>query len=557
VAWSPPAYSNGSAITGYTVTSSPDGKTCAWTTGNLSCTVLGLTNGQTYTFTVTATNAAGTSPSSDPSTAVTLPAVPGKPSGVTAASGIALATVSWTAPASSGGSAISSDTVTASDGTHGCTWTSGPLTCTVGGLTNGIEYTFTVTATNDAGTGQASDPSNAVTPRAPATYHALTPTRILDSRYGTGLSGTFSSHVARSFGVAGHGGVPANATAVTGNLTVTQQSSLGYLYIGPAAMDNPTSSNLNFPTGDDRANAVTVALANDGTLSITYAAPVYGPTAQVIFDVTGYFTPDTSGSTYHPLSPTRILDSRYGTGLSGTFSSHVARTFGVTGHGGVPANAIAVTGNLTVTAQTKLGYLYIGPVAMNNPTSSNLNFPLGDDRANAVTVALSSTGTWGQLSITYAAPVYGPTAHVIFDVTGYFTADLTGARYVPLAPARLLDSRDGTGGLSGAFDSHVARTLQVAGAGGVPANATAVTGNLTVTGQTKLGFLYIGPMAMNDPTSSNLNFPLGDDRANAVMVALSRIGTPGQLSITYAAPVYGPTAQVIFDVTGYFTAAGG
>jgi hypothetical protein len=211
--------------------------------------------------------------------------------------------------------------------------------------------------------------------------------------------------------------VPASAIAVTGNLTVTDQTTLGFLYMGPVPMDNPTSSTLNFPLGDDRANAVTVALGAGGTLSVAYAAPTLGPTAHVIFDVTGYFVPDSSGATYVPLTPRRLLDTRYGTGLSGAFSSHVARTFGVTG-GAVPATAIAVTGNLTVTQQTSLGFLYIGPVRKDNPTSSTLNFPLGDDRANAVTVAL---GAGGALSVTYAAPTYGPTAHVIFDVTGYFT----------------------------------------------------------------------------------------------------------------------------------------
>ena len=167
-----------------------------------------------------------------------------------------------------------------------------------------------------------------VVPPVGATYHALTPTRILDSRNGTGLSGAFSSHVARTFQVTGGAsGVPSNATAVTGNLTVTQQTSLGFLYLGPSAANNPASSTLNFPLGDDRANAVTVALGPGGTLSATYAAPTLGPSAQVIFDVTGYFTPDASGATYHSLTPTRLLDSRYGTGLSGAFNSHVARTF--------------------------------------------------------------------------------------------------------------------------------------------------------------------------------------------------------------------------------------
>jgi hypothetical protein len=191
-------------------------------------------------------------------------------------------------------------------------------------------------------------------------------------------------------------------------------------------MNNPTSSTLNFPVGDDRANAVTVALGAGGTLSVTYAAPTLGPTAQVIFDVTGYFTPDMSGATYHALTPTRILDSRDHTGGLGIFSSHVAQSFWVTGQGGVAANAVAVTGNLTVTQQTSGGFLSVGPVAMANPTSSTLNFPIGDDRANAVTVALgmvSASGgrVGGTLSVTYAASTLGPTAQVIFDVTGYFT----------------------------------------------------------------------------------------------------------------------------------------
>jgi len=77
---------------------------------------------------------------------------------------------------------------------------------------------------------------------------------------------------------------------------------------------------------------------------------------------------------YVPLTPIRILDTRSNVGLSGPSSSHVARTFQVTGQGGVVASATAVTGNLTVTQQTSAGFLYIGPVAMNNPTSSTLNF---------------------------------------------------------------------------------------------------------------------------------------------------------------------------------------
>ena len=93
------------------------------------------------------------------------------------------------------------------------------------------------------------------------------------------------------------------------------------------------------------------------------------------------------------------------------------RTFQVSGVGGVPGNASAVTGNVTVTQQTSLGFLSVGPVATNNPTSSTLNFPLGDDRANGVTVAL---GAGGILGVTYVGPISSSTTHVIFDVTGFF-----------------------------------------------------------------------------------------------------------------------------------------
>ena len=381
----------------------------------------------------------------------------------------------------------------------------------------------------------------------PSTYHPLTPARILDSRDGTGgLAGPFRSHVARTFQVTGKGGVPASAVAVTGNLTVTGQTGLGYLFIGPVAQNNPTSSSLNFPTRDNRANGVTVALGTGGKLSITYVSSRAGATTAVIFDVSGYFTPDASGATYHPLTPARILDSRDGTGgLAGPFGSHVARTFQVTGKGGVPAGAVAVTGNLTVTGQTGLGYLFIGPVAQNNPTSSSLNFPTRDNRANGVTIALGAVGT---LSITYVSSSLKATAHVIFDVGGYFTPDASGVRYVPLNPTRILDSRIGKG-LAGHFVSHVARTFSVTGKADVPANAAAVTGNLTVTGQTGRGYLFIGPVAQNHPTSSTLNFPVGDNRANGVTVAL---GAGGTLSVTYVSSRAGATAAVIFDVSGYY-----
>ena len=84
--------------------------------------------------------------------------------------------------------------------------------------------------------------------------------------------------------------MPANAIAVTGNLTVTEQTR-GYLFLGPDPIASPTSSTLNFPVGDNRANGVTVALGGAGTLSATYVAAGAAPATDLVFDVTGYFVP--------------------------------------------------------------------------------------------------------------------------------------------------------------------------------------------------------------------------------------------------------------------------
>jgi hypothetical protein len=162
VSFSPPASNGGSPITLYTVTSSP-GSIMA--TGSASpVSAPGLTAGTTYTFTVTATNAVGTGPASSPSNAVMPSAPPGAPLNVTAVAGNAQATVSFSPPASNGGSPITGYTVTSSPGGVTATGAASPIA--VMGLTNGTTYTFTVTATNAVGTGPASSPSNAVMPRA-------------------------------------------------------------------------------------------------------------------------------------------------------------------------------------------------------------------------------------------------------------------------------------------------------------------------------------------------------------------------------------------------------
>ena len=378
------------------------------------------------------------------------------------------------------------------------------------------------------------------------TYAPIDPLRVLDTRDGTGLSGKFQTGVPRTFAVAGAGGgaIPADAVAITGNLTVTGQGSAGYVSVGPSVSANPATSTINFPLGDNRANNLTLPLDAAGKLMAVFKGGA-GKSTQLILDVTGYFTADDAGATYKPLTAARVLDTRTGAGLSGKFATNVPRTFQVTGHGGVPASATAVTGNLTVVGQTRAGYVSLTPDPVANPDTSTLNFPVGDTRANGLTLPLSAAG---RASAVYKATTAG-TTDLIFDVTGYYVAGTSGLRFFPLSPGRIMDSRmTALTQLTGAFSSSVPRTLVTGGHFGVPGDALAVSGNLTVVGQTKAGYVSITKDPTANPAVSTLNFPAGDVRANGTTVPLN---AANDMAIVYKATA-GAKTHLILDVTGYF-----
>jgi Fibronectin type III domain len=186
LSWTAPS-NGGATITDYEVDYSSDSGT-TWntfadgTSSATTATVTGLTNGTAYTFRIRAINSAGTSASSSASTAVTPKAVTSAPTSVTGTFGNAQVSLSWTAPSSINGSAITDYTIqySSNGGTSWSTFSHAASTstsATITGLTNGTSYTFKVAAVNAVGTSAYSTVSSAVVPATiPSTASAPTVT---------------------------------------------------------------------------------------------------------------------------------------------------------------------------------------------------------------------------------------------------------------------------------------------------------------------------------------------------------------------------------------------
>jgi hypothetical protein len=215
--------------------------------------------------------------------------VPGAPTIGTATAGDSSATVSWTAPASMGGSPITTYTVSCSPSCTGVT-TAGTST-TVTGLTNGTSYTFTVTATNFVGTGAASAASNAVTPAASCstTTSSLSVSGAAPGNFSATLNGQIQ-HVYTSLGSytagnttcsgwtlqfqatrfacsGGTSGCPGGGNQLpTGSLVMAVPTvSSCQSSCGSGSTANPPSICLHANTALDSGSAVTVASAAQNT----------------------------------------------------------------------------------------------------------------------------------------------------------------------------------------------------------------------------------------------------------------------------------------------------
>jgi len=318
VSWVAPA-NNGSAITGYTVTPYKAGVAqtpVSYDASATTRTLTGLTAGSSYTFTVAATNATGTSAPSAQSTAVTPYALPGAPTITTANAADSAATLTWTTP-NSNGSAITGYIVTPYIGaTAQPTQTfSTATTQTVTGLTAGTAYTFTVAAVNQAGTGPASAASSPVTPNSPPSLNFPAPPAgqvgVAYSNQLTVTDGTSPFSWSVSAGTLPAGLTLSSSGLLSGTPT-TVGSSTFTVRVVDGSGQSATQSVTLVVTDKPAAPAPPTATAGITSATVAWVAPANNGSA-----ITGYVvTPYTAGVAQTPVSYDATATSRTLTGLT-------------------------------------------------------------------------------------------------------------------------------------------------------------------------------------------------------------------------------------------------
>ncbi|MHC6231798.1 SdrD B-like domain-containing protein [Arthrobacter sp. MMS24-T111] len=364
----------------------------------------------------------------------------------------------------------------------------------------------------------------------------LQPTRLLDTRE---LSDPVPVRSMQVVQVSGLAGVPADASAVALNVTVTDPTSYGFVNAFPFGQQSTSTSTVNFRERQTVANSIVVPV-HDGRINLENAG--YDGTLHLIVDISGYFTsgiPTDSGA-YQAVTPFRAADSR---GTLGTRSGEVF-DIQMIGLAPLPAEVGAVVVNITAAniyrdnIHTSHGHLTAYASGTSRPATSNVNYDW--TTGDTPNLAIVPVGADGKISIANTSP--GPVG-IVVDVVGYFRkgAGSTPGAFESLAPKRLLDTRT----TASPLDANADAAVTVSGANGVPAGAKAALINLTVTDPTSVGHLRAYPSGGPLPGTSNVNFEATQTRASFSVVP---IGPDGKIAIRNTSA---GRSHVIVDIVGY------
>lgn len=270
-----------------------------------------------------------------------------------------------------------------------------------------------------------------------------------------------------------------------------------------------------------------------------------------------------AGGEYHPLTPTRIHDSRVAAldvapkGKKPTSRAGSAYSIPVLGRGGIPAAAnevLAVVVSVTIVEPTLPGHMTVYPTGAPAGTSSLVNFLPG---RNVPNVAIVGVGTNGGITSKITTGRGNGAAHVLVDVFGWYSTSSSsnrGARLNPTDPDRIFDSRV-TGGPLGTGQK---RAVKVRGTAKVPNDPT-VTGvmlNVTMVNQrptSRSTYVSVTPTAVpagRRPSTSNVNVIPGQIKATMAIVP---IGADGRIHLYN----HSGQADVVLDVLGFLKEGAG
>lgn len=258
-------------------------------------------------------------------------------------------------------------------------------------------------------------------------------------------------------------------------------------------------------------------------------------------------------SSYTPVGPARLLESRVGPGLStidgqfnggGTRPERSVTELQVTDRAGVPVRTGAVVLNITVTNPVKPGFITVYPCGDAPPNAAQLNYTAQATVSTAVVAKLTARGTVCIYTLSET--------DLIVDVNGFFP---DGGTFEATQPSRVLETRvgDGLATADGQFNGIGVRTggsvlqLPVGGRSGVPADASAAVLTVTVTNTAAPGFVTVFPCGGAIPTAATLNYAAGATVTNAAIV---RTAAGGTVCLYTSAQV-----DMVVDVNGFHPAA--
>jgi hypothetical protein len=351
-------------------------------------------------------------------------------------------------------------------------------------------------------------------------FHPVNPVRLLDTRQTAKLGDGCVIDVDVS-SVA-----PADATGIALNVTSVDAEGRGFVTAYACGSPRPATSNVNPRVGDATPNLAIVALDSTRKVCLfTFSA------TDLVVDATGWF--GVGGDPFHELTPARLVDTRtQGAALPAGTDLPVPIT-------GVPATAVGVAVNVTVTEPSDPGFATVHPCGTAVPPTSTVNYLAGENRANQAMVGLGNG----------AVCVFVVTAaHVVVDLAGWFGPGDSGVPLALVNGSRLVDSRNGTGGFNGAMTPGETRTFDPNVAGTAPDGSHVVVLNVVATQAAARGYLTVYPCSQGLPATSSVNYAPGNESTNLVTVPIDANGKICVFSFE--------RTQVVIDLFGAFGAPG-